>query len=211
MPGSFASSSISFCTVGLNMARAWKEEVPGLAAAPGYKNPGMFGRLSPDVTEPMRFCSSSRAIRMASFVAARIMSCRISTSSGSTAEGSILHFLQGQVSADLDRDHPAARRCFHYLLGQVLLGLGHVGLHLLDLLHHLLVVRVHVSPRRLAGILRLGSERFGLVDGPGAELLLQDLDQLRLAQDSSMLLFFGRFARRKDRPRGPGLRRSAAW
>src|SRR5829696_6887213 len=50
--------------------------------------------------------------------------------------------LQLQLAADLDGDHPAARARLHYLVLQLLLSPGHVGLHLLDLLHHLAHVRL---------------------------------------------------------------------
>src|SRR5918994_1850040 len=49
---------------------------------------------------------------------------------------------QLQLAADLHGDHPAARARLHDLVLELLLSLGHVGLHLLDLLHHLIHVRL---------------------------------------------------------------------
>src|SRR5918997_1829743 len=49
---------------------------------------------------------------------------------------------QLQLAADLDGDHPAAGAGLHHLVLQLLLRLGHVGLHLLYLLHHLVQVRL---------------------------------------------------------------------
>src|SRR5918994_3736336 len=50
--------------------------------------------------------------------------------------------LQLELAADLHRDHPAAGAGLDNLVLQLLLSLGHVGLHLLDLLHHLVQVRL---------------------------------------------------------------------
>src|ERR687898_1768383 len=50
--------------------------------------------------------------------------------------------LQLQLAADLHGDHPAAGAGLNDLVLQLLLSLGHVGLHLLDLLHHLVQVRL---------------------------------------------------------------------
>src|SRR4051812_33765598 len=50
--------------------------------------------------------------------------------------------LQLQLAADLHGDHPAAGAGLHDLVLQLLLSLRHVGLHLLDLLHHLVHVRL---------------------------------------------------------------------
>ena len=71
----------------------------------------------------------------AELTAAMTMSCSISTSSGSTASGSIVSVMQLALAVDLRRDNAAARRsgvCFGV---QLLLHFQHVLLHLLCLLH----------------------------------------------------------------------------
>src|SRR5207244_2968624 len=61
----------------------------GGAHRPGSPRPPRFPRSSPPVASPILEAASSCALRSPSLVAASTISARISTSSGSTAEGSI--------------------------------------------------------------------------------------------------------------------------
>src|SRR5690606_7846960 len=63
--------------------------------------------------------------------------------------GGDLHRLHLLVSVHPNLDHTASRRALHFLLGQLLLGLGHLGLHFFHLFHHLIhVSHVSVPSRR---------------------------------------------------------------
>ncbi len=104
---------------------------------------GCWAGRGPCVAPPSFCCASSWAARSASLVAAMTRSWSISTSSGSTAAGSMRTSRTSRCAGHDDRDHAAAGARLDGLVGELLLGLGHLLLHLLDLLHHLLVLRVH--------------------------------------------------------------------
>ena len=96
----------------------------------------------PPVTGPI-FCSvSTRAASAALCMAATTRSSRVSTSSGSTAFGSILTARELAGAGDRDGDQPTAGRAGHLGLGQLRLRRGDLLLHLLRLLQHLLHVRL---------------------------------------------------------------------
>src|SRR5688572_1899722 len=66
--------------------------------------------------------------------------------------------LQLQLAADLHRHHAAAGAGLHDLVLQLLLSLRHVGLHLLDLLHHLVQVGLtHQSFSSSCGVSKTSS------------------------------------------------------
>ncbi len=78
---------------------------------------------------------------VASLTAAVTMSWSSSGSSGSIASGEIVISLQLHVAAHRHLDHAAAGARLDGLVLELLLGLRHLGLHLLDLLHQLAHVR----------------------------------------------------------------------
>jgi hypothetical protein len=154
MPGSLLSSSTSFWTVGLNAGR----DPPELAVGQFLRGPQrLVGGGQDHILEHLHIFRVHR--------------------------GWVdLDALDLDGARHLHRHHAAARGRLDHLVGQVLLHLGHVGLHLLDLLHHLVVIGVHCcllgrvwrwgsvtgrSPARLAG----GT----VVDDAGVEFLLQPL------------------------------------
>ena len=64
-----------------------------------------------------------------------------------------------EVTGDLDRHHPAAGGGLDDLVLELLLGLHHLGLHLLDLLEHLVHVRLgHLVLSRVGVLHVLGVE-----------------------------------------------------
>ena len=100
----------------------------------------LIGSKPPCSAPPSWLCWSSSAIRSASLIAAMTMSCSISTSSGSTASGSIVRLLQAHVARHRDLDHPAAGRRLDLLLLEFLLRLLLLREHRLRLGEHLLKV-----------------------------------------------------------------------
>ena len=106
------------------------------AEQPSRESPRL-PRSRPPVTPPRLSLCSSCARRRPSPTAASTRSSSISTSSGSTTSGAMLHRLHLAGAGDDDLHHAAARRALDRRLGQRVLRRGHVGLHLLHLLHHL--------------------------------------------------------------------------
>ena len=136
-------------------------------------------------TPPILLAASSCAERIASLTAARTMSWSSSASSGSIACGIDRDLEQAQVAAHLDLDHAAARARVDDLVLELLLRVGHLGLHLLGLLHQ----RVEVETARALGepchlhLLRFGLAGFRLGHVfLGVELGPHQLDELILAQ-----------------------------
>ena len=90
--------------------------------------------------------ASSPAARLASRTAATTRSARVSTSSGSTAFGSMVSAVQLARAGDGRRDQPAAGRAGDLGRGELGLGGLQLLLHLLRLLHQLLHVRLAAEP-----------------------------------------------------------------
>ena len=170
MPGSLPSSVTSRWRGGASKTRLRGRAGPARRG----RRPGRRARRS---TPPILSAASSCAERSASLTAARTMSCSISTSSGSTASGSIVIDSMCELAGGDDLDHAAARGRLDPLVLERLLRGHHLLLHLLDLLEHLL----HVGLGRHQDVSSGSSGRQDL----RLELFHEALDQLVVARASA--------------------------
>ncbi len=141
-PGSRPSSSIRSWTAPSYMPAARRSEA-GQPRPPG---------TPPPVTGPI-FCSaSSSTARLASRTAATTRSCSVSTSSGSTACGSMVQRAQLAAAGQRRGDQPAAGGAGDLGVGELGLRGGELLLHLLRLLHQLLHVRLATAEAAAAAL-----------------------------------------------------------